>query len=210
MLSGVVSFFLLRGRKWGTCALNRGENGKGLLMLNKRSCSGWRIAFLLLGLCLLAGIALHPRGDHYTVRMYREVWSEAYGVLQRPSIVPMEAAEWCSGSHDGPFHATRFNGAVSRNDGGYGPNILQGAFAAADVNALYPEMQLAADWPFSIAAFRTSNDASFRFDLAIDLPNEPEGEVTATLYVFQAGLSRPEIYEWRGAVGECIRFGIEV
>ncbi len=182
--------------------------------MEKRKVNAWKAAFFtlvtLLMITLVAWYALTPCGDWYTVRMYREIRDEENGTTRYPSIVPEEKAGWAAGSHDAPVREVCFHGAVSRNSGGYGPQSLHGVFAAEEVRALWPELTIAEDWPFTISMFKTNGDATFRFDLAIILPQTPDGEARATLYIFREGLPKPEIMEWTGSIGERIVFAGEV
>lgn len=167
-------------------------------------------------LCLLmAGIAVflyiqleETVADRYTVCMYHEEWSDQYSDFVTRRIGPMEEAMWASGSHDAKPVKVRFDGTILRQSAGYGPTGLNGAFAAEDVNALYGQEVLTEDWPFGWGIYFTSDWRVCDVYLAVQLPQEPEGAVTATLTIYSEGSAVPvQVCTWTGKIGERIVFG---
>lgn len=170
----------------------------------------WKIACLLLAALCIALIA-HidgQQGSLYTVRMH--LGGNVFRDGLKSSIVPKEEADFSSGSHDAKPERVRFDGAEVRCASGYGPCTLSGAFSAEDVNAMYGQQVLTEDWSFGISAFKTGDNVGMDFYLSIDLPEQPDGEVTATLLVLYDGYPAPATFTWTGGVGEHIGFGIEL
>ena len=146
--------------------------------------------------------------DCYTVCMYRDEWSDQYSDYVTRRIEPRREAEWTSGSHDAKPVKVSFDGTILRQSAGYGPAGLNGAFAAGDVNALYGQEVLTEDWPFGWGIFFTNDWLVCDVYLAVQLPREPEGDVTATLTVYAEGAAKPvEVSTWTGKLGERITFG---
>ena len=171
---------------------------------------GWAaLCLLLAGLSVFMYVQLRKAtADCYTVCMYREEWSEEYSDYVTRRIGPMEEARWASGSHDATPVTVRFDGTILRQSAGYGPTGLNGSFAAADVNALYDQEVLAEDWPFRWGIYFTNDWSVCNVYLAVQLPQEPDGEVTATLTVYSEGSAIPmEVRTWTGGIGEQIAFG---
>lgn len=165
----------------------------------------WKV-WLFLVLAAAGGLFLYDAwvrataADTYTVRMYR-----AETGLQ--SIVPREEAAWSEGSHDAEPVTVRFDGAVLKRMAGYGPTALHGSFAAAEVNALFGQDVLTADWPFSWSLYFTNDWYQCDAYMEVCLPDAPEGEVTATLTVYLRDQARPvQVLTWSGRVGERIKF----
>lgn len=192
------------------CSRKRSVDSVKRLWSWKAACIVLAAVIVMLCTHMLCTHMLASGKDTYTVRLYRTYWDAAKGYEVRHSIVPKSVAGYASGSHDAEAERVYFDGAEVRCGSGYGPRSLQGSFAAAEVNELYGREVLQADWVFSISAFKTSDKGGFDFRLAVDLPEEPDGEATATLMVFYAGHPAPDVYTWSGAVGERIAFGIEV
>ena len=167
------------------------------------------LCLLLAGITVFMYIQLgKANADCYTVCMYREEWSDKHSDYVTRRIGPMEEAMWASGSHDAAPVKVRFDGTVLRQAAGYGPTGLNGAFAAADVNALYDQNVLTEDWSFGWGIYFTNDWCVCDVYLAVQLPREPEGDVTATLTVYSEGSAKPvEVRTWNGKLGDRIAFG---
>lgn len=167
------------------------------------------LCLLLAGLSAFLYMKLEAASaDRYTVCMYYEEWHEEYSDYVTRRIEPMEEAQWAAGSHDAESVAVRFDGAVLRQSAGYGPTGLNGSFAAADVNALYCQEVLTEDWPFGWGIYFTNDWCVCDAYLHVMLPQEPDGEVVATLTIYRRGEAAPdEILTWTGYLGERIGFG---
>ena len=175
----------------------------------------WKMYIYPLLCLLLTGLTMHlylqlqkASADQYTVCMYREVWSDQYSAYMTQRIKPMQEAEWTSGSHDAKPVKVRFDGTILRQSAGYGPTGLNGSFSAAEINALYGQEVLTQDWPFGWGIYFTNDWYVCDVYLAVQLPQEPTGEVTATLTLYSEGEGKPVVVRtWTGKLGERIIFG---
>ena len=178
-------------------------------MVKWKRCVWPLFCLLLAGITVLMYIQLDKaNADCYTVCMYREGWSDKYSDYVTRRIAPMKEAMWVSGSHDAKPVKVRFDGTILRQSAGYGPTGLNGVFAAEDVNALCGQAILTEDWPFGWGIYFTNDWCVCDVYLAVQLPQEPDGEVTATLTVYSEGSAKPvEVRTWTGRIGEQIVFG---
>ena len=167
------------------------------------------LCLLLAGITAFLFVQLNgAQTDCYTVCMYRMEWSDVYGEYITRRIEPMADAEWTSGGHDAEPVKVQFDGTVLRQGAGYGPTALRGAFSAEYVNAAYGQPVLTENWPFGWGVYFTNDWYVCDAYLAVELPQEPEGEAKATLTIYIGGDAKPvEVQSWSGKLGEPIIFG---
>lgn len=166
------------------------------------------LCMLLAALSVFLYIRLEEaQADTYTVRMYKDEWSEKYGCYLTRSKAPAQEAEWASGMHEAEPVKVSFDGSVLRQSAGYGPTSAWGWFRAEDVNDFYGQEVLTEDWPFCWGSYFTNDWFVCDAYLYVELPQEPDGDATATLTVYLRGWPKPvETLTWTGKLGEVIGF----